>query len=676
MTHNPLIEGKKVGKFEVFPFDEIKTEHYMPAIEAGLIEAKENIEKIKNDPATPTFENTILAMDNTSDILEDASNIFFNLLSSESDDKFQALAQKIGPMLSEFGSSIMLDPKLFARVKTVYENMDNLNDEQKRLVDNNYKSFVRNGALLNDEAKAKLTKLDMEMAQLGPQFSQNVMAQTNAFEHYTTDETELAGIPQMAKDAAAHLAKAKGKESGWMFNLQIPSLLPIVTYADNRELRKKFNLAYGSRALGGKFDNQEIVKRIASIRYERAVILGYKTHADYTLEMRMAENFKNVQDFYDRIYDVAMPIARKEKDELENFAKELDGIDMLMPWDAGYYAEKLKKKLFDFDEEELRPFFKIENVVAGAFEVATKLYGLQFTALKDIPLYHKDVKVYEVTDGKNEHVGLLYVDLFPRETKRGGAWMTRFRSQGLQGGKMMRPLVSIVANLTPSTPDNPSLITMNEATTIFHEFGHALHALLSDCTYTSLSSPNVYWDFVELPSQIMENWVYEKEALDLFAKHYKTGETMPMEMIEKVKKAKNFMAAGANIRQLSLGMVDFGWHGVDPRNIENVVEYENKILEKTSLYPKTDTKNTSCSFSHIFHGGYSSGYYSYKWAEVLEADAFELFLEKGIFDKETAASFRDNILSKGNTKHPMDLYVDFRGRKPDADAMLKRDGLI
>ena len=677
IKNNPFLKVRK-NKYDAIPFDKIKTEDFMPSIEYGLEKAQQNIEKIKQVIDEPTFENCILPFETSSEFLDEVTSTYFNLYSSESDAEFKKLAQKISPMLAEYKSKILMDEILFGKVKKVYDNRKslNLNDEQIKLVEETYKSFVRNGALLEPDKKKKLEELDKELSKLGPQFSQNVLNATNAFELHIADEKKLSGLPDIAKEAAAYTAKQKGKDSGWVFTLQYPSVMPVLNYADDRELRKKITKKYNSRAFGDKFDNQDILKKIAILRQERAELLGYKTHAEYTLQERMAEKVETVEDFFERIFSVAMPAAKKEISEVKAHAKELDSLNNIYGWDAQYYSEKLKKKKFDFDEEELRPYFKMENVIEGIFTVANKLYGLKFNQINDVPAYHSDVKVYEVTDDSDTFVGLLYLDLFPRETKQGGAWMTTFRSQGYYKGKVRRPHVSIVANLTPSTDKTPSLLRLGEVTTIFHEFGHSLHSLLSDCTYCSLSGTNVYWDFVELPSQIMENWVKEKEALDLFAFHYETGKKMPDELIQKVKKAETFNKGMMNIRQLSFGLLDMAWHSHDPRTVEDVEAFEDRAIEKIRLLPKTKGTNTSCGFVHIFHGGYSSGYYSYKWAEVLEADAFELFKEKGIFNKEIANSFWKNILARGNTVHPMELYIKFRGQKPDPDAMLKRDGLL
>jgi len=672
---NPFFQSYDTP-FDTIPFDKIKIEHFMPAIEEGLKIARENVKAIKDDPASPDFDNTILAMQTSGELLDEVTTVYFNLYSAESNDEFKALAQKISPMLAEFQTQVLTDSDLFKKVEKVYKNQESLNAEQKRLVEHYYKQFVRNGANLPPEKKKKLEEIDKELSTLSPKFSQNLLKSTNAFELYITDEKDLEGLPEGAKEAAAYAAKKKGKDEGWLFNLQIPSVLPIFKYAKNRKLREKMNRAYGARAFNDEFDNREILKRIVQLRQERAELLGYKTHAQYVLEERMAETPETVEGFLERVYSVAFPAAKKEVDEIQKLAKKADDIEDFQTWDSAYYSEKLKKLKYNYDEEELRPYFKVEYVIQGLFKVAEKLYNITFKELKGIPVYHEEVKVFELDDKDGSHLGLLYLDLFPRETKRSGAWMTTFKTQGLAHGEIRRPHVGIVANLTPSTDKKPSLLELSEVQTLFHEFGHALHGLLSDCTYQTLASPNVYWDFVELPSQIMENWALEKEALDMFAKNYKTGEKMPDELIQKVKKAENYNKGIANIRQLTFGFLDMAWHAQDPRNIEDVVAFEEKVIDKTRLYPKVDGTNISCCFGHIFAGGYSSGYYSYKWAEVLEADSFQLFKEKGIFNQEVANSFRKNILAKGNTAHPMELYVKFRGREPDPDAMLKRDGLL
>ncbi|MDP8233067.1 MAG: M3 family metallopeptidase [Candidatus Zophobacter franzmannii] len=678
MQSNPLIERIRVTKYNVFPLDSYKLEHFEPAAKLSIEEAEIELQIIKDNKETPNFENTIFALETTGELMSDVASVFFNLLSTHSDNEFKALAQVLSPMFAKFGSQLSTDAILFAKVKAVYDNMDKLglNSEQKRLTELKYKGFVRNGAMLDDAQKKQLMEIDMEQSKISPMYSQNVLNSTNAYSLLKTNKDELKGIPVNALKAAAYLAKQKGHDEGWMFNLQGPSLMPVLTYADNRELRKTISLAAADIGNVGEFDNKEHCKRITELRFKRANILGFGTHADYVLAERMAENKETVINFLEDIYQVAYPVAKAEVAEVAAFAKELDGIEDFMAWDFSYYSEKLKQKKFKFNSEELRPYFKVENVIDGVFKVANKLYGLQFKALNDIPVYHEDVKVFEVSEANNDYVGLLYVDLHPRETKRSGAWMNPMVGQGFQSGKMVRPQIFVVANFTPSTGDTPSLLTFREVETMFHEFGHALHGLLSDVTYASIASPSVYWDFVELPSQIMENWVSEKEALELFAFHYETGEVIPAELIEKIKAASTYLSGYNNVRQLSFGFLDMAWHSNDPTAIEDVVAFEDEVFDKTKLFPKVTKTSRSASFGHIFAGGYSSGYYSYKWAEVLDADAFSLFKEKGIFDKETAESFRRNVLAKGNTVHPMELFKAFRGRTPDADALLRRDGLL
>ncbi len=677
MSNNPLIELKRVGKYKAIPFDEIEMGHFLPAIEYGLKEAGENLAKVRNNPDKPNYDNTFRAMQELSEVMDIATEVYFNLMSAESNDEFKQLAQEIAPKLSLFTSKMISDPLLFERVKSVYDKRETmgLTSQQRRVVEKQYRSFIRNGALLSEADKEKLQKMDMELSQLGPKFGQNVLGATNAWTKHITDKNAVAGIPENALKAAAFRAKQKGYDSGWLFNLQYPSVIPVLTYCRNREFRKEISNAYNSRSFRDGFDNQEILKRIACLRYERALLLGYNTHAEIVLEERMARKPEEVVSFLDRLYDASIEPAKQELQELKEFAFELDGLKDFMPWDLNYYSEKLKQKKFDFDAEELRPYFKMENVVSGVFQVAEKLYGIKFNEITDIPKYHPDVQVFEVSESSGEYIGLLYVDLFPRETKRGGAWMTTYQTQGYIWGTDKKPHVSIVTNFTSSTEDTPSLLNYNEVLTLFHEFGHSLHGLLSDVNEVSLASPNVYWDFVELPSQIMENWVEEKETLALFAHHYQTGELIPDELIEKIKKSKSFNAGTGSLRQLRLGYLDMAWHNVDACAIGDVYEYEQAATSKANLMPEVPGRNSSCSYSHIFAGGYSSGYYSYKWAEVLDADAFELFKEKGIFDQETAQSFRRNILSKGNTDEPMNLFVKFRGRQPDPDALLRRVGL-
>ena len=676
LEKNPLIISSNY-KYGAVPFDKIKLKHFMPALDYAIGEADKAMETVKKNPDAPTFDNTALPMECGTELMDMVANVYFNLMGAESDNKFKELAQQISPKLSAFKNKVLLDPKLFIRVKTLYENRakDGLKPEQKRLVEESYTNFIHNGALLNEPDKEKVRQFDEELSKLSPKFSQNTLNATNDFTYHTEDESILSGLPDMAKEQASKTAKEKGKDSGWMFTLQMPSYIPVMQFADNRQLRETLFKARSKVSFGGKYDNQEIVKKSAVLRYKKAQLLGFEDHADYTLQKRMAGRTKNVTDFLNRLYEVYHPAARVELNEMRGLAKQ-DGISEMQSWDSAYYAEKLKKQKFDFDEEKLRSYFKAENVIDGIFKVAELLYGLQFSEINNVPIYHKEVRVFEVHDADGSFLSLFYIDLHPRETKNGGAWMTYWRAQGLHNGKLERPLISIVANLTPSTEDKPSLLTYDEAQTIFHEFGHALHGMLSNVTYRSLASPDVYWDFVELPSQIMENWLAEKETLQLFAKHYETGEDIPDELIEKIKASQSFNAGLGGLRQLSFGFLDMAWHTGDPSNIDKVAEFEEDAIEKTRLLPKVDGANISCQLGHIFAGGYSAGYYSYKWAEALDADAFEHFREKGIFNKEIATSFRTNILEKGNTEPPMELYVKFRGKKPDPDALLRRDQLL
>jgi Zn-dependent oligopeptidase len=614
---NPFLQ-EWTTKYGAIPFDKIKFEHFMPAIELGLQKARENVKLLKENTQKPDFENTILALSKVGEALDKPLTVYFNLHSAESNDEFKSLAQKISPMMSQFKSELNTDPIIFARVKAVYDNManENLNNEQKRLLEKSYKGFVRNGALLDDEKKKLLIDIDQQMSVLSPQFTKNSLGATNAFQYHTTDEKEIEGLPVNDIKAAEFRAKQKSFDTGWLFNLQAPSITPVFNYAKNRELREKIYRAFNTRSLDGEFDNRDIILKEVALRHQRANLLGYKTHAHYILEERMAETPETVTEFLDKIYNKAMPIAKKEIEAVAKLAKSLDGLDELMPWDSAYYSEKLKKEMFGFDTDELRPYFKSENCVNGLFMVAEKLFGLKFVQNNDIPVYHKDVLLYEVFDADGQYLGLFYVDLYPRETKRGGAWMTSFQNQGLQRGKIERPHVAIVGNLTPSTETTPSLLSLTEVTTLFHEFGHALHGLLSDCTYTELSGASVYWDFVELPSQIMENWVLEEETLALFAHHYQTNETMPKDLIKKVRASQNFNKGMMNIRQLTFGALDMSWHAKDPSNIKDVLKYEEETIQKFRLVPKVENVSISTSFSHIFAGGYSAGYYSYKWAEV------------------------------------------------------------
>ena len=665
-------------KFNTAPFSKIKNEDFLPAFKKGIELAKTEIDSIIRNPIKPTFENTIEALAFSGDVLDRISSIFFNLNSAETSDEIQKIAQEVSPLLSEFGNDVRLNADLFARVKAVYEEREtlNLNPEQTTLLDKKYKSFSRNGANLPEDKKNQLREIDKELSKLSLQFGENVLAETHAFELHLTEEGDLAGLPEGTIEEARSLAKSQEKE-GWIFTLDHPSYIPFVTYADNRELRKKMAIASGARAFkNNEFNNQEIVLKIAKLRFDRAQVLSYKTHSHFVLEERMAENPEKVISFSNDLLAKAKPAALKEFEQLAAFAKELDGIEQLEKWDGSYYSEKLKQQLFNLDDEKLKPYFQLEKVLDGAFSIAQKLYGITFEEIFEIDKYHEDVKTYEVKDENGQLVAVFYADFFPRKGKRNGAWMTSFKSQSIKKEINERPHISIVCNFTKPTETKPSLLTFNEVTTLFHEFGHALHGILANTTYPSLSGTSVYWDFVELPSQIMENWCYEPEALALFAYHYQTGEMIPMELVHKIKESASFQEGMATMRQLSFGLLDMGWHGQDPSNIKDIKTFELEQFASTQLFPDVKENAMSTAFSHIFQGGYSSGYYSYKWAEVLDADAFEYFQEKGIFNKEVATKFKENVLSKGGTEHPMILYKRFRGQEPNADALLKRAGLI
>ncbi|MEM7085593.1 MAG: M3 family metallopeptidase [Bacteroidota bacterium] len=670
---NPLLQP-----FDTAPFSEIKNEHFLPGIVKLIADTKEEIAAIVNNTEIPTFENTVEALENTGMRLDRASSIFFNLNSAETNDEIQKIAQEISPLLTAFQNDLLLNEALFARVKTVFDDRESLvlSPEQEMLLEKQYKGFSRNGANLSEDKKTELRKIDTQLAKLKLTFGENVLAETNAFEMLITDKADLAGLPEGAREAAAQTAMEKGKE-GWMFTLQYPSYIPFMTYASNRELRKKLSLAFGARAFqNNEYNNEQHVLDIAHLRHQRAQLLGYESHAHFVLEERMAKTPQMVYDFSKELLEKAKPAALKEFNELQAFAKELDGIEQLQKWDGVYYAEKLKQKLFSLDDELLKPYFKLENVIEGVFTVADKLFGLQFEADDSIDSYHPEVKTYRVTDAEGEMVAIFYADFHPRAGKRGGAWMTSYKPQQIKDGINDRPHVSIVCNFTKPTASKPSLLTFNEVTTLFHEFGHALHGMLANTTYKGLSGTNVYWDFVELPSQVMENWCYEKETLQLFAHHYETGDLIPMELIAKIQKSATFHEGMQTLRQLSFGLLDMAWHGADPSEIKNVKDFEKAAFKETSLYPEMPSTCMSTSFSHIFQGGYSAGYYSYKWAEVLDADAFDYFKEEGIFNQEIATKFKDHVLSQGGTQDPMKLYVQFRGKKPDPNALLKRAGLI
>jgi len=664
--------------YNTAPFSQISNSDFLPAFKIAIKKAKEEIDAIVANTQNPTFENTIEALEFSGQELDRLSSIFFNLNSAETNDEIQKIAQEVSPMLSEFGNDITLNEDLFKRIKSVYNSKEELEltTEQTTLLDKRYKSFSRNGANLPEDKKEALRNIDKELSQFKLKFGENILAETNKFEMLITNESDLSGLPEGAKEAAKQLAESKEKD-GWLITLDYPSYIPFMTYADNRELRQQLSLAFGSKGFKNDgLDNQDIVLKIANLRHQRANLLGYNTHANFVLEERMAKSPSNVDKFLNELLDKAKPAAEKEFENLQNFAKELDGIETLQKWDSAYYSEKLKQKLFSLDDEQLKPYFKLENVIDGAFIVANKLFDLNFEEIDTIDKYHNDVLTYKVTNSNGDLVSIFYADFFPRAGKRNGAWMTSYKSQYVHNGEMERPHVSIVCNFTKPTKSKPSLLTFNEVTTLFHEFGHALHGMLANTTYPSLSGTSVFWDFVELPSQVMENWCYEKEALELFAKHYETDEVIPMELIDKIKASATFHEGMQTLRQLSFGLLDMSWHGQDPTEITNVKKQETKAFGATQLYPEVKENCMSTAFAHIFQGGYSSGYYSYKWAEVLDADAFEYFKEEGIFNKTVADKFKNHVLSQGGTEDPMTLYKRFRGQEPKPEALLRRAGLL
>ncbi|MBL1407126.1 M3 family metallopeptidase [Sphingobacterium faecale] len=660
------------------PFSHIKNEDYIPAFEEAIQKTKDEVDAIVHNPASATFENTIEAMAFSGMTLDRLSSIFFNLHSAETNDELEKIAQEIAPKLSELSNDITLNFDLFKRIQQVYDQRANLDltAEQYTLLEKSYKDFARNGALLEGQDKDELRKIDTELAILKLKFGENVLAETNAYQLLIENEADLSGLPEGVIEAAAALAASQDKQ-GWLFTLDYPSYIPFVTYADNRELRREMALAAGRKAFqDNDYNNEEHVIQIAQLRFRRAQLLGYKTHAHFVLEERMAQSPDKVNEFLADLLEKAKPAAQREFQELSDFAKKRDGITQLEKWDGAYYSEKLKQERFNLDDEKLKPYFQLEKVLAGAYEIAKRLYGLHFKEIYNIDKYHEEVRTFEVSNEAGELVAVFYTDFFPRRGKRNGAWMTSFKPQYRYQDTEERPHVSIVCNFTRPTVSKPSLLTFQEVTTLFHEFGHALHGMLADTTYPGLSGTSVYWDFVELPSQIMENWCYEEEALALFAKHYQNGENIPMELVEKIKESASFLEGMATLRQISFGLLDMGWHGADPTTITSLKAFENQEFASTKLYPDVAENAMSPSFSHIFNGGYSSGYYSYKWAEVLDADAFAYFKEHGIFNREVATKFKDTVLSKGGTEHPMDLYLRFRGQAPQVEPLLRRAGLL
>ncbi len=674
--NNPLLE-KFNTPHGAIPFNIIKEEHYLPALKEAITIAKKKLQALKDNNDSVTFENTIVCLEESSEEIDLVGNVFGSIHHAHASDELRKVAEDFYSLLSDYSNDVILDEKLFARIKDCYDRRASfkLTAEQDRFLDKNYKDFIRNGALLDTTEKEVLRKIDSELAALKVKYSDNVLNATNAFELWVDKKEDLQGLPEAVIEMAAESAKEKGKENSWLFTLQAPSFGPFLKYCQNRDLRKQMVIALRKRAYLDKFDNSQIVKDIASLRYKRADLLGYASHAHFVLEERMAGNPETVIDFINDFKLKASDLAKSELQQVKDVAKKLDNLDDFASWDSSYYSEIYKKQQLNFDDELLRPYFELGKVFSGMFELANRLYGIKLEEAFDIPKYHDDVQIFKVTEADGTYLGLLYLDCFPRVTKQGGGWMNELREQGLFDGEIRRPHIGICCNFRKAVGGKPSLLSFGEVTTIFHEFGHALHGLLSNCTYRSSGGTSVYWDFVELPSQIMENWAYEKECLDLFAVHYETGEKIPQEYLESIQKQRQFLEGWTTMAQMQYSYLDICWHKNDPMSIQNIEEFEEKVTKDYSLLPKIPGTSFSCSFSHIFAGGYSSGYYSYKWAEVLDADAFELFAEKGLFSREVGQSFRDNILSKGDSEHPMVLYKRFRGKEPTVDALLKRSGL-
>jgi len=673
---NPLLTESS-APFGAPEFDKIRNEHYLPAFEKGIAEAKAEIDAIVANPDEPTFENTIEAMEYAGQTLSRVASIFYALMEANTNEQMQQIAEQISPMLTEYSMYVSLNNGLFQRVKAVYEKKDELglDRDQMTLLEDNYKSFVRGGANLSDEDKALYSKWSEELSLATLQFSRNVLAATNAFTLHVTDSAELAGLPEFVRTMGAETAAEKGLE-GWAFTLDYPSYSPFLKYSTDRELRRQMWMAYNTRAIGGEYDNTEIVKKIVDLRIKIANILGYETYADYALEERMAKSKKTVDEFIMDLLEPSLPFAKKDVADVLAYARKngFEG-EQLMPWDFSFWSERYQEAEYSLSAEELKPYFRLESCIDAVFGLATRLYGVTFEELDNVPVYHEDVKVYQVKDAEGDHLALFYADFFPRASKRGGAWMTDFRGQSIRDGVEYRPFVTIVCNFTKPTADAPALITHDELTTFLHEFGHALHGMLAKGRYPSLTGTSVSRDFVELPSQIMENWAFEPEYLNSFAKHYQTGEPIPAELIEKIVAAKNYLAAYGQVRQLHFGYLDMAWHSLKEVPEMGTVEFEQSVLAPYAVMPSAEGAAFSTSFSHIFSGGYSAGYYSYKWAEVLEADAFSLFKEKGIFNTEVAASFRTNILEKGGAEDEAEIYRNFRGHDPEPEALMKKLGL-
>ena len=687
---NPLLTDSTL-LYGAPQFDKIKTEHYLPAFEQAITEAKAEIDAIVNNPDAPTFENTIAALDEAGGRLNDAAGIFYNLMEADTNDQMQDIAEKVSPMMTEYSMYVSLNEPLFARVKAVHESAEGLEPDQARLLEKTWKSFVRSGANLGAEDKETYSKLSEQLSLLTLQYGKNVLAATNAFTLNLTDEADLEGLPDFVREAAVETAKSKEME-GWAFDLSAPSYGAFMKYSTRRDLRQKMWMAYNTRATEGENSNIELCRQIAESRLKIANILGYETYADYALEERMAKNPQTVNEFIQKLLEPSLPAAKAEVKELYEYARANGFEDSeIQPWDFGFWSEKLKDTRYSINDEQLKPYFRLESCIDAAFGLAGKLYGLTFEERKDIPVYHPDVKVYDVKDADGVHKALFYADFFPRASKRGGAWMTEFRGQSIVNGVEKRPFISLVTNFTKPTAGKPALLTHDELTTLLHEFGHSLHGILAEGRYSSLTGTNVSRDFVELPSQIMENWAFEPEFLDTFARHFETGEALPDTLINKIVEAKNYNAAYAQVRQLQFGILDMAWHTLkggsesghfdrlsDLKTMQELgtIAFEKAALKSSNVIPSIPQACISTSFSHIFSGGYSAGYYSYKWSEVLEADAFSLFKEKGIFSTEVSHSFRDNILSKGCSEDEDVLYRRFRGHDPEPEALLEKLGIV
>jgi len=674
---NPLLTESTLP-YGAPQFDKIKTEHYFPAFEKGIEEMKADVDAIVANQEEPTFENTIVALERAGATLGKVSSIFYNLMEADTNDEMEEIAQKVSPLMNECSLYTSLNQPLFEKVKAVYDKRAELGltRVQERLLDKTYKDFVRSGALLSDADKETYGKLREELSLITLDFSKNALDATNAFKMNLTDEKDLEGLPDFVKEIGSSAAKELGQD-GWTYDLTAPSYGPFMKYSSRRDLREKMYMAYNTKAVGGEFDNTEICKKIADLRIKIVNILGYDCYADYATEERMVGNTATVQKFITELLEPSLPAAKAEVKEVLDFAREngFEGSE-IEPWDFSFWSEKLKNAKYDLKDEELKPYFQLENCIDAVIGLATKLYGITFEERNDIPVYHKDVHVFDVKDADGRHLALFYVDFFPRPSKRGGAWMTEFGGQKIIDGIETRPFISLVTNFSKPTENAPSLLTHDELTTFLHEFGHALHGILAEGEYESMTGTNVARDFVELPSQIMENWGYQKEFLKPFAKHYQSGESIPDELVDRIVKAQNYHAAYAQVRQLHFGILDMAWHTLTSVPAESTLEFENKVLEPVNVLPKTPGTCISTTFSHIFAGGYSAGYYSYKWAEVLEADAFSLFEEKGIFNQEVAASFRENILSKGSSEEEAVLYRNFRGHNPEPAALLRKLGII